>query len=107
LKDYRELRAKFLREQLFKSSKVYYVLKTLSNAAILAASIALICVFKSYWAVVLSASLLGLFVQQCGWLSHDFLHHQVWYSWVPKSAVVGQHVVGGNLWVAVYEMDVW
>lgn len=77
LKDYRDLRALFLREQLFKSSKLYYVLKTLSNVAILAASIALICLFKTYLAVVLSASLMGLFVQQCGWLSHDFLHHQV------------------------------
>jgi hypothetical protein len=24
-----------------------------------------------------SAGMLGLFWQQCGWLSHDFLHHQV------------------------------
>merc|ERR1712087_1042320 len=24
-----------------------------------------------------SAVLLGLFYQQCGWLAHDFLHHQV------------------------------
>jgi hypothetical protein len=24
-----------------------------------------------------SAALLGMFWQQCGWLAHDFLHHQV------------------------------
>lgn len=77
LKDYRDLRALFLREQLFKSSKLYYLYKTLSNAAILAASIAIIILYKTYWSVLLSASLMGLFVQQCGWLSHDFLHHQV------------------------------
>lgn len=89
LKDYRELRALFLREQLFKSSKLYYVFKTLSNVAILAASIAIICLFKTYWAVFLSASLMGLFVQQCGWLSHDFLHHQVSYTCVLNFALRG------------------
>ena len=77
VKDYRELRTLFLREQLFKSSKLYYLFKTLSNVSIFATSIALITLYKTYWAVLLSASLMGLFVQQCGWLSHDFLHHQV------------------------------
>jgi hypothetical protein len=78
LKDYRKLRALFMREQLFKSSKSYYLFKTLTNVAIVAASIAIISLYKSYWAVAASASLMGLFVQQCGWLSHDFLHHQVY-----------------------------
>lgn len=77
LKDYRKLRALFMREQLFKSSKSYYLFKTLTNVAIVTASIAIISLYKSYWAVAASASLMGLFVQQCGWLSHDFLHHQV------------------------------
>lgn len=97
LKDYRDLRALFLRQQLFKSSKGYYVMKTLSNAAIVAASIALICMFKSYWALALSASLMGLFYQQCGWLSHDFLHHQVFETrWLNDvvSYMIGNVVLG-------------
>merc|ERR1719324_1909517 len=28
-------------------------------------------------ALLVSAVIMGLFWQQCGWLSHDFLHHQV------------------------------
>nr|Q9LEN0.1 RecName: Full=Bifunctional delta 6-fatty acyl acetylenase/desaturase; Short=CpAcet6 [Ceratodon purpureus]CAB94992.1 delta 6-fatty acetylenase [Ceratodon purpureus] len=77
LKDYRDMRAEFVREGLFKSSKAWFLLQTLINAALFAASIATICYDKSYWAIVLSASLMGLFVQQCGWLAHDFLHQQV------------------------------
>jgi len=77
LKDYRELRAEFAKEQLFKSSKLFFLLQALINAALFATSIAIISLNKSLWAVLLSASVMGLFVQQCGWLSHDFLHQQV------------------------------
>ena len=77
LKDYRDMRAQFVREGLFKSSKAWFLLQTLINVALFAASIATISLNKSYWAIVLSASFMGLFVQQCGWLAHDFLHQQV------------------------------
>jgi hypothetical protein len=77
LKDYRELRGVFMRARLFKSSKLYYTLKCLVNALLLAASIAIICLTQSLPAVLLSAFILGVCWQQCGWLSHDFLHHQV------------------------------
>ncbi|KAL3692140.1 hypothetical protein R1sor_005791 [Riccia sorocarpa] len=77
LKDYRELRTVLMRSQLFRSSKTYYVSKSLTNFAILAASLAVISWSKSLSAVLFSSFLLGLFWQQCGWLSHDYLHHQV------------------------------
>ncbi|KAL2621873.1 hypothetical protein R1flu_002078 [Riccia fluitans] len=77
LKDYRELRTLLMRSQFFRSSKMYYVYKCLTNFAILAASLAVISWSKSYSAVLFSSFLLGLFWQQCGWLSHDFVHHQV------------------------------
>jgi cytochrome b involved in lipid metabolism len=77
LKDYRELRAVFMRARLFKSSKPYYTIKCLVNAALLAASITIICLTQSLPGVLLSAFILGVCWQQCGWLSHDFLHHQV------------------------------
>lgn len=77
LTDYRELRAAFLRARLFRSSKVYYTLKTLTNLALLAGSIAVISVNQSMLGIMLSAILMATCFQQCGWLSHDFLHHQV------------------------------
>jgi hypothetical protein len=77
LKDYRELRAVFMRARLFKSSKPYYTIKCLVNAALLAVSITIICLTQSLPGVLLSAFILGVCWQQCGWLSHDFLHHQV------------------------------
>lgn len=77
LTDYRELRAVFLRARLFRSSKVYYTLKTLTNLCLLAGSIAVISVNQSMLGIMLSAILMAICFQQCGWLSHDFLHHQV------------------------------
>lgn len=77
LTDYRELRAVFLRARLFRSSKVYYTLKTLTNLSLLAGSIAVIRVNQSMLGIMLSAMLMATCFQQCGWLSHDFLHHQV------------------------------
>jgi acyl-lipid Delta6-acetylenase / acyl-lipid (9-3)-desaturase len=63
---------------MFKSSKAYYAYKLGTNVALLAASVALVASFPGSWAAVLAASLLlALFWQQCGWLAHDFLHHQV------------------------------
>jgi len=77
LKDYRDMRAQFVREGLFKSSKPWFLMQTLINAALFAASIGVISYDKSYGAILLSATFMGFFVQQCGWLAHDFLHQQV------------------------------
>jgi fatty acid desaturase len=62
---------------MFSSSKVYYAYKIGSNVAILAISILLLAYFLNPVTLVLSAAAMALFWQQCGWLAHDFLHHQV------------------------------
>lgn len=74
---YRELRAKMITMKLFKASPVYYTFKVLSNFLILSASIALATLTDSLFINMIGAVMLGLFWQQCGWLAHDFLHHQV------------------------------
>lgn len=72
-----ELRKRISALRLFDSSKLYYAFKIASNIAICAASVALLCLSGAWPAVVMSAFLMALFWQQCGWLAHDFLHHQV------------------------------
>jgi cytochrome b involved in lipid metabolism/fatty acid desaturase len=78
---YRELRTQLIAMGMFKSNKWFYVYKCLSNMALWAVAVAMV-----YWtrndpsAVawhMTAAVLLGTFFQQCGWLAHDFLHHQV------------------------------
>jgi len=80
LEDFRKMRMDMIRDGLFESNKWYYVLKVMTNVSILVASIA--CIYRSCsWTSLLTSSfLLGLFWQQCGWLAHDFLHHQVFKS---------------------------
>lgn len=74
--DFRAMRAQLKREGAFEASKLYYLFKFVTTVAIWCASASLL---KSEgWAAYLgSATLLALFWQQCGWLSHDFMHHQV------------------------------
>lgn len=78
LRDFRDLRAKFIQLGLFDASKVYYARKILCNFALLASAIGLLMAASAglHW-FILSAVFLGLFFQQSGWLAHDFLHHQV------------------------------
>lgn len=76
-KAYRELRAKMVTMGLFNASYSYYVFKVLSNVCIALASIACAIYSDSFLVNMLGAVLMGLFWQQCGWLAHDFLHHQV------------------------------
>lgn len=46
--------------------------------ALWAASVAC-CVWSDRWDVTMfGALLMAVFWQQCGWLAHDFLHHQVY-----------------------------
>eukprot|EP00898_Chlorokybus_atmophyticus_P000597 jgi/Chlat1/1538/Chrsp122S00078 len=78
LEDYRRLRAKFQADGLFTSNKYYYVFKVLCNLGILYAAFgALRAAAHSALFLILSAALLSICWQQCGWLAHDFLHHQV------------------------------
>eukprot|EP00543_Licmophora_paradoxa_P004039 CAMPEP_0202450240 /NCGR_PEP_ID=MMETSP1360-20130828/8863_1 /ASSEMBLY_ACC=CAM_ASM_000848 /TAXON_ID=515479 /ORGANISM="Licmophora paradoxa, Strain CCMP2313" /LENGTH=486 /DNA_ID=CAMNT_0049068417 /DNA_START=44 /DNA_END=1504 /DNA_ORIENTATION=+ len=78
-KGYRDLRAKMVVMGLFKSNKLFYAYKCLSNMCIWAAAIAIPYYFPNNVGLhILSALMLGTFYQQCGWLAHDFLHHQVY-----------------------------
>lgn len=76
-KAYRELRAKMMTMGLFNASYLYYAWKVFSNVCI--AGVAIACAVKSdlFLVNMLGAVIMGLFWQQCGWLAHDFLHHQV------------------------------
>lgn len=76
-KGYRDLRNKLITMGLFNASYPYYIFKIVSNLAILALSVFLATQFDSMATTLLAAVTLGLFWQQCGWLAHDFLHHQV------------------------------
>jgi len=76
-KGYRDLRAKLVMMGMFKSSKLFYLYKCSFNMCMWAAAVAMVYFSDNVGVHVASALLLGLFWQQCGWLAHDFLHHQV------------------------------
>ena len=76
-RDITEMKSELLKVRAFQSSTLYYAFKVVSNAAILAAAIASIKVLNGHDRSVIGGVLLALFWQQCGWLAHDFLHHQV------------------------------
>ncbi|KAI9203735.1 fatty acid desaturase-domain-containing protein [Polychytrium aggregatum] len=74
----KQLRAKFEKAGYFKSSKLFYAYKILSNLALLSASLGTLAYLgNNLVGIVFAAVCMGLFLQQCGWLAHDFLHHQV------------------------------
>ena len=76
-KGYRELRSQLVVMGMFKSNGWFYVYKCLSTQALWAAAVAMVLFSESTLVHYGAAVLLGLFFQQCGWLAHDFLHHQV------------------------------
>jgi len=76
-KGYRDLRSKLIMMGMFKSSKAFYLYKCTFNMCMWATAVAMVAFSDSIAAHIGSALLLGLFWQQCGWLAHDFLHHQV------------------------------
>lgn len=94
-KGYRELRAKLIAAGLFNANPLYYVYKVGSNIALLALSIYLATSTDSFAVNMIAALILGLFWQQCGWLAHDFLHHQVF-----KNRLYGDlaGIIIGDLW---------
>lgn len=77
LQQYRDLMKKLKTEQFYQSNKLFYVYKIATNLAIVSLATWLVFNYSNKWVHLLSALLLALFWQQCGWLSHDFLHHQV------------------------------
>jgi hypothetical protein len=76
-KGYRKLRAELIAAGMFNSNPLYYVYKVLSNCAMLALAIACAVRSDNFFVNMAGALVMGLFWQQCGWLAHDFLHHQV------------------------------
>lgn len=76
-KAYRDLRLQLIRMGMFNASPLYYTWKVTSNLLILAASVYCAVSTDSWAWNMAGAVLLALFWQQCGWLAHDFLHHQV------------------------------
>ncbi|KAI7902692.1 delta-6-fatty acid desaturase [Cokeromyces recurvatus] len=74
----RELRDKLKNEGYFHASKLFYVYKVLSTLAICGVGLGLLYAYgrTSTLAVVASGFIIGIFWQQCGWLAHDFGHHQ-------------------------------
>jgi len=74
---YRDLRAKLIKMGMFKSSGLFYAYKCSFNMGMWATACAMVYFSDNIAMHIGSALLLGLFWQQCGWLAHDFLHHQV------------------------------
>eukprot|EP00752_Nemacystus_decipiens_P011765 g10441.t1 len=76
-RSYRELRSKLLTMGMYNSDPWFYLMVCSRQMALWAASVACV-VWSDRWDVnMLGAFLMAVFWQQCGWLAHDFLHHQV------------------------------
>jgi len=76
-KGYRALRVQLIKLGFFESSKLFYVYKCTFNLTMWATAVAMVMKSDSVAMHLASSLLMGLFWQQCGWLAHDFLHHQV------------------------------
>jgi acyl-lipid Delta6-acetylenase / acyl-lipid (9-3)-desaturase len=75
---YRRLRQELIQMGAFTASPSFYVYKFISNQCMWAVAVALVYFCRENVAAhVASALLMGMFFQQCGWLAHDCLHHQV------------------------------
>ena len=78
VRDFRDLRLRLKREGLFESNKVFYVYKTSTTFALVAVGAYVLAAYGHTWMGYMSAAVLvALFLQQSGWLAHDYLHHQV------------------------------
>jgi fatty acid desaturase len=73
-----ELIRNFVKQGLFESSKLFYFAKIVQSMLICLLGVAIIFYYPNRLdSVVLSSFFFGLGWQQLGWLTHDFLHHQV------------------------------
>lgn len=95
VRDIQRLRSQVYSMRLFDSSKAYYAMKIMSNVSILTSSVLLaLYAPNNKLAIIIAGAIMGLFWQQCGWLAHDFLHHQV-FNYRPLNNVFG--VLIGNI----------
>jgi len=59
-------------------SKLFYVYKYFSGLCILASAWAVLAwAPHTFVSAIVAALIVALFWEQCGWLAHDFAHHQV------------------------------
>jgi acyl-lipid Delta6-acetylenase / acyl-lipid (9-3)-desaturase len=100
---YRDLRSKLVLMGMFKSNPWFYLYKCVSNQVLWGTALAMVYYSDSVSVHAAAACLLGLFFQQCGWLAHDFLHHQVF-----KNRVYGDYcgIYWGNL-MQGYSVQWW
>ncbi|KAI9094656.1 fatty acid desaturase-domain-containing protein [Phlyctochytrium arcticum] len=78
MQDVQEIRALIEKNGWLESSKLWYAANVGATLSIAISAIALIAMYgDNVFAILLSACMIGIFWQQCGWLAHDFLHNQV------------------------------
>jgi len=77
-KAYRDLRSQLIVMGMFKGNFWFYVYKQLFNLSMWASAFVMMTMSNNGFVHVAAALWMGLFFQQCGWLAHDFLHHQVY-----------------------------
>jgi len=89
--DFRELRKMLLEKGFFESSLWWYLYKMTSTVAIGVVGYALLYLLdsSSWMTTTLSGFLVGLMLQQLGWLTHEAVHHQIF-----KKRFLGNYVMG-------------
>ncbi|KAI9168533.1 hypothetical protein H9P43_007906 [Blastocladiella emersonii ATCC 22665] len=74
----RKIKEEFAAQGLYNSSKFFFFLHFGINMGLVASALTLMALFpENTLMLLISATIMGLFWQQCGWLSHDFLHNAV------------------------------
>lgn len=84
-------------------SALYYAFKFGSTTAIGLAGIAIAVLGSTFASKMLSALVLAMFWQQCGWLAHDFAHHAVWRNRKLNDLTV---LIVGGLYLG-FSLDWW
>lgn len=95
-KDMEVLRAQVRKLGWHKASALYYTFKVLTQFTLWFAGLACCYFSQGSWGMVTAgAFFIALFWQQNGWLSHDYLHHQVF-----KNRAIGDFMglFLGNFW---------
>jgi len=79
LEDFRALKTQMKADGLYEPSHAYFAYKFVFNLGMLALAVwSMIALGGSTASAIVGAVIIALFWQQCGWLSHDYLHHQVY-----------------------------
>lgn len=76
-KEYRDLYKSVKERGLMQANPFYYIYKVSFNLSMLAFAAYLTVNYDSLAIKLTGAFIVALFWQQCGWLAHDFAHHQV------------------------------